>query len=464
MKTYFHKMILATSCLLLFISNVSGQTQNVAINNTGNLPDNSAMLDVSATDKGILIPRMSTSQRTAIASPAKGLLVFDNDLSQFWYYNGVIWVALTTGVTGPTGATGPTGPAGSNCVTLDGAYNCGGAGLGRIINANSGAVEVNTSSAASSGFKSTHTNTGVAVNASSTLAGNTFSTIQATTASSSNLVSAILGSSSAAGFGTSGQVLSTGTGQAGVYGNNLRTTGGHGVWGFGYNGTVGESNYVNGYGASGWNHATTDPGIGTFGQGVTGIAGQSTNTTLSYGVYSYDDGGIYNNLDVGGNLAVVGTKSFIIDHPLYPDKYLKHFCMESPEVLNVYRGNVTLDNNGEAIVTLPDYFKAINANFSYQLTAIGSAAPGLFVKNEISDHTFSVAGGKPGMKVSWVVYAERNDEYMKKHPDAKSTEVLKTSKLKKVFHGDAKNDLLLLDGQKQPATPKKQPVLNVLEK
>jgi hypothetical protein len=278
------------------------------------------------------------------------------------------------------------------------------------------------------------------------------------------LVSAILGSSSAAGFGTSGQVLSTGTGQAGVYGNNLRTTGGHGVWGFGYNGTVGESNYVNGYGASGWNHATTDPGIGTFGQGVTGIAGQSTNTTLSYGVYSYDDGGIYNNLDVGGNLAVVGTKSFIIDHPLYPDKYLKHFCMESPEVLNVYRGNVTLDNNGEAIVTLPDYFKAINANFSYQLTAIGSAAPGLFVKNEISDHTFSVAGGKPGMKVSWVVYAERNDEYMKKHPDAKSTEVLKTSKLKKVFHGDAKNDLLLLDGQKQPATPKKQPVLNVLEK
>ncbi|MBK6986020.1 MAG: hypothetical protein IPH32_15305 [Bacteroidetes bacterium] len=66
--------------------------QNVGINATGAAPAASAMLDVSSTTMGILIPRMSTAQRTAIAAPATGLKVYDTTTGSFWYYNGAVWV------------------------------------------------------------------------------------------------------------------------------------------------------------------------------------------------------------------------------------------------------------------------------------------------------------------------------------------------------------------------------------
>ncbi|MEN9969347.1 MAG: hypothetical protein RIR94_1544 [Bacteroidota bacterium] len=57
-----------------------------------NTPHNSSMLEVNATDKGILFPRMTSSQRMNIASPAKGLHVFDTNTNSLWYYNGSFWV------------------------------------------------------------------------------------------------------------------------------------------------------------------------------------------------------------------------------------------------------------------------------------------------------------------------------------------------------------------------------------
>jgi hypothetical protein len=68
----------------------------VAINTTGANPDNSAMLDVTSTTKGMLVPRMTTAERTAIASPATGLLVYDNTLALFYYYNGSTWISIAT--------------------------------------------------------------------------------------------------------------------------------------------------------------------------------------------------------------------------------------------------------------------------------------------------------------------------------------------------------------------------------
>ena len=57
-------------------------------------PDTTAAMDVSSTTKGFLIPRMGTAQRTAILSPANGLMVFDSTLNQFYYYTGISWNAL----------------------------------------------------------------------------------------------------------------------------------------------------------------------------------------------------------------------------------------------------------------------------------------------------------------------------------------------------------------------------------
>jgi hypothetical protein len=62
-----------------------------------------------------------------------------------------------------------------------------------------------------------------------------------------------------------------------------------------------------------------------------------------------------------GNLELSGTKSFRIDHPTDPEnKYLLHYSVESPEVLNTYSGKITLNDAGEAVVQLPAYFSAIN--------------------------------------------------------------------------------------------------------
>ena len=82
---------------LFLLVTIKLSAQNIGINSTGVASDKSAMLDVSATDKGMLVPRMTTAQRTIIASPAKGLLVFDTDVNSFWFFNGATWNDLSGG-------------------------------------------------------------------------------------------------------------------------------------------------------------------------------------------------------------------------------------------------------------------------------------------------------------------------------------------------------------------------------
>jgi len=107
---------------------------------------------------------------------------------------------------------------------------------------------------------------------------------------------------------------------------------------------------------------------------------------------------------------------FKIDHPLYPeDKYLYHSYVESPDMMNVYNGNVTLDKKGEASIKLPAYFEALNRDFRYQLTAIGAPSPNLYVAKKVSGNSFIISGGKPGMEVSWQVTGIRIDAYAKTH-------------------------------------------------
>lgn len=83
--------------LTLFIS-MNIYSQGVSINNDGSNPDNSAILDVKSTDKGVLIPRMTQTQRTSITTPANGLMVYQtNGTTGFYFYDGSTWVRLATG-------------------------------------------------------------------------------------------------------------------------------------------------------------------------------------------------------------------------------------------------------------------------------------------------------------------------------------------------------------------------------
>lgn len=85
--------------LILVLSTTlsSIQAQNgVAINNNNALPDSSAMLDVSSTNQGVLVPRMTTGMRDSIFMPATGLLIYNLSTNAFNFYNGAQWVSLST--------------------------------------------------------------------------------------------------------------------------------------------------------------------------------------------------------------------------------------------------------------------------------------------------------------------------------------------------------------------------------
>ncbi|HZS06040.1 MAG TPA: hypothetical protein VFD58_14470 [Blastocatellia bacterium] len=167
---------------------------------------------------------------------------------------------------------------------------------------------------------------------------------------------------------------------------------------------------IGGYGSNG-----AHSGIGLYAEA--GFADFSTGS--SNGWAGYFAGPVYmeGNVTVVGNLYATGSKNFKIDHPLDPEnKYLIHAAIESSEVLNVYSGNVSLGPDGMGLVTLPDWFEALNRDFRYQLTAIGAPAQGLYIAEEINQNQFRIAGGVPGMKVSWQVTGVRSDAVMLQRP------------------------------------------------
>ncbi len=111
-----------------------------------------------------------------------------------------------------------------------------------------------------------------------------------------------------------------------------------------------------------------------------------------------------------------GVKLFTIDHPLDPDnRVLRHACVESDQMVNLYRGNATLDGAGRATVSMPQWLDALNTDFTYVLTPVGRWAP-LYIESEIENGNFTIAGGTPGMKVSWQVSGVRKDEFALRSP------------------------------------------------
>ncbi len=79
--------------ILFFSLTIKAQ---VGIGNTN--PDSSSMLDITSTSKGMLAPRMTTAQRTAITTPANSLLVYDTTLKSFYYYDTTTtaWVKINS--------------------------------------------------------------------------------------------------------------------------------------------------------------------------------------------------------------------------------------------------------------------------------------------------------------------------------------------------------------------------------
>jgi hypothetical protein len=215
----------------------------------------------------------------------------------------------------------------------------------------------------------------------------------------------------------------------GVYGNGLT-----GMYGFGEAGVVGkgESGVIGngiGQGVSGNGEVVGVNGDG----GTAGVRGSPTDSKgigvygytiwdepTSYAIYGEADGQAFagyfqGKVQVNGTLSK-SAGSFKIDHPLDPqNKYLSHSFVESPDMLNVYNGNVTTDAQGLAMVTLPSYFEALNRDFRYQLTVIGQFAQAI-IKDKIKANRFTIQTDKPNVEVSWQVTGIRQDAYAKANP------------------------------------------------
>src|SRR6266852_5624940 len=166
--------------------------------------------------------------------------------------------------------------------------------------------------------------------------------------------------------------------------------------------------------------ATANTAINGLADGVggTGVIGEAENGNLAIGVWGISSSGVAGqfsgNVNVTGSLSKAGG-SFKIDHPVDPaNKYLYHSFVESPDMKNIYDGVTNLDAQGEAVVQLPAWFGVLNKEFRYQLTCIGGFAP-VYIAEEISENRFKIAGGKPGMKVSWMVTGIRQDAWANAH-------------------------------------------------
>ena len=176
----------------------------------------------------------------------------------------------------------------------------------------------------------------------------------------------------------------------------------------------------------------------------------ATNAPANYA--GYFNGQIY------ATNANASIKAFKIDHPLDPaNKFLYHSSVESPDMLNIYSGNVVTDANGLAKINLPSYFEVLNKDFSYQLTCIGTFAQAI-VAEKVKDNSFSIRTNKPNVEVSWMVTGIRHDPVAELYRIVPEVEKVQSEKGKYLIpeaYGQPKSAAMLL-----PEIPEKGIVKN----
>jgi hypothetical protein len=296
-------------------------------------------------------------------------------------------------------------------------------------------LDLTSNSTSNSGLVSEMTNTG---------GGGFVAAIAGLNDSTSGNGIGVVGSQAGSGWGVYGTtqdgigVYGTSASGVGVFGKSASGTfttppGTVGVWG----------DNPSGVGVFGSSTSTTQyDWYGVLGEGVVGVEGYGTTVgilggqNISYGVGGYATqvgdvrvgvfgvasggttnlaGEFFGDVDVMGNLSKT-SGSFKIDDPIDPaNKYLYHSFVESPDMKNVYDGIATFDEHGVAAVDLPRFYSALNRDSRYQLTALGTPQPGLFIAQEVADNRFVIAGGVPGARVSWQITGIRQDAWANAH-------------------------------------------------
>jgi hypothetical protein len=101
------------------------------------------------------------------------------------------------------------------------------------------------------------------------------------------------------------------------------------------------------------------------------------------------------------------SKSFIIDHPTDPSKYLVHVCLEGPEAGVYYRGVGEIVNSESSVIQLPDYVSNLARDFTVQLTGVYDGKVKVYNFSEVDNNSFTVYGENG--KFHWLVIGKRHD-------------------------------------------------------
>lgn len=323
---------------ILVISMSVPLTAQVAVNTDGSSPDASAMLDIKSTLKGVLVPRMTQAQRAVISSPANGLLVYQTDNTQGYYFN-----------IGTSGA-----PAWLRLGDLTLPY------VGSVTSGSDAFSITNTSGSAISGNATSSSGFNIGVNGQASSTNGTG--VQGTATSGTGNTYGVYGqSNSSGGRGVTGfAASSTGT-TTGVYGETSSPDG-RGVYGIATSasgsatGVRGQVNSTSGIGVSGIATASSGTTYGVRGEasslsgrGVYGIATHSTG--LAYGLYgesaSQDGTGVYGR---STSTSSAGTSYGVSGETASPTSYAVYgYASSSTGTTNGVRGYVQ-SSSGRGVV------------------------------------------------------------------------------------------------------------------
>jgi len=442
-----------TIIFVFAIAALNSAAQNVAINGTGAAPAASAMLDVSSTNSGLLIPRMTTAQRTAIASPATGLLVYDTSVPGFYYFDGVVWRPFLNNATGWM-TTGNAGTNGGNTTTTGTNF------LGTTDNQN---IDIRTNNTYVARFSSlgeffvgTLNTTlvgdlaNVVSNASFPWALNGYSGQNGSgvygqvtggttiyggvqgeyfgTGTQGTGVRGIYGSNiggtafNAVTSGVQGNATSTGAYKFGVYGSGGSTTRSGGVMGYDYGLGVGALGYYSGAGVDcavygfGQAHTAGVAGGRTSLLGATPVFGQP-NSMIGIGIYGGVMGGWVKGLVYGTNFSGEKYGVYVHGNTVTNSKYVQLNTVNGSEnrvasyattaLTNelTAKGKITLVN-GEAFVSLDHSFRDLCDINSLVITATPMGnCNGVYIKDITPDGFFikELNNGVSNASVSFIV-------------------------------------------------------------
>ena len=250
---------------IAFAQNIFPSSGAVGIGTT--TPNASSLLEIKSTSKGLLIPRMTQTQRNAITTPATGLLIYQSDHTPgFYYYSGTAWTAVTqkskgwslTGNSGTNPSTNFIGTTDAQPLRF------------RVNNANSGNIDYNLGTAAF-GYLALNSNTAVGNTAVGYQAGYSNTTGQSNTAIGSSALTANTNGTQNTATGAYSLYANTGSNNTGIgYDALASNSGGYNIaLGAlaGHTNTSGSSNIFIGYNAG--NGSQTGNGNICIGQGTT---------------------------------------------------------------------------------------------------------------------------------------------------------------------------------------------------